>query len=273
MIRFEVKRRSRGGASTAAVALLMLGWVCSGSLHATLAHADELAIDGVEKVRSLRLSADFADVELRATDGGFRGSWHAESLGEPRENQDAGIPVLPAAAPITLVNDGQLLVRAQNASYRYHLEFDIPRGWGVTVQIYRHGNVWIAGMEGAVSAWSAGGDVNVLQQTGAFSITAMDGSAAVDFVGNTLESASAISAHVPTLKERGIKLTIPPGLAAEFRISTTGRIHTDLPPLLHGLKQANAKGGLNPLSVMLNGGGPSISLRNVNGDVEILAHD
>jgi hypothetical protein len=221
------------------------------ALAGPAAAADSGTWDGLdtEYVRIIRVYADFADVDVQATDGEFRGAWN---------RLDDGDPTLEPAA---VVNGRQLLVRAQGIDGRYRMTLHVPREWEQFVQVYRRGRIQIDGAGGAVTAWSAGGDVYLGAQNGSFSVTAMDGNARVEFVGAALVAPSAVSAHVPTLGTRGVTLSIPSGLATTIRAAASGDLRSDF------VDFARNDGGFAVAEV--NGGGPTITLRNLNGDVEV----
>jgi len=114
---------------------------------------------------------------------------------------------------------------------------------------------------GSMTAWSAGGDVTLVSQKGAFSVTAMNGDANVEFVSTSLAADSAITAANGLV---ALSFVSEPAVTLRAQ-ARWGAVLTDLDASFTRETDEQSTWSI----AQLGGGGPIVTLRNLNSDIRI----
>jgi hypothetical protein len=158
-------------------------------------------------------------------------------------------------------SDDKITFKAMEEAGRCRIVVSAPPSLGARVRIDDTGEIIVRDWQGTMTAWSAGGDVTLSSHLGAFSVTAMNGDANVEFVGDSLAADSAITAS------NGLAaLSLPELPAVTLRAQARwGAVMTDLEAQFSRETDDNATWSV----AELGGGGPIVTLRNLNSDIKI----
>jgi hypothetical protein len=140
-----------------------------------------------------------------------------------------------------------------------------PATAGTQVRINDAGKVSISDWQAVVTAWSASGDVTLQNQKGPFSITAMNGNATIDFRGQTMQADSAATAANGVVS---LYLAGEPPLTLRTQ-ARWGEVATNLDAAFTREQIDNSTWSVAKLA----GGGPVVTLRNLNSDIVITRGD
>ncbi len=227
--------------------------------------ADQVSVESVTERDSLILSAWNANIDVRSSDTDTLTIDYdcvpPDSATEaPRED---GLRVVRRAGvrPELTRNDDRIIFRAREESGDCRMTVTAPTSISLDLRINNAGRVTIEDWLGAVTAWSAAGDVDVTNQRGPFSITAMSGDATVEYSGETLASVSAVTVASGTLR---LALPAQPPLTLRAK-ARWGDVLTDLDVNFIEEAQDDAFWSVTELG----DGGPVVTLRNLNSDIVI----
>lgn len=227
--------------------------------------AEQVTIESVTGRDTLILSAWSANIDVRPSDGAALTIDYDCVPGASAEDEvrDEGLRVVRRAGvrPELTRNDDRIIFRAREESGACRIKVTAPADITTDLRINDAGRVSVVDWQGAVTAWSAAGDVEVLNHRGPFSITAMSGDATVEYSGNTLASVSAVTASNGTLR-----LALPGAPPVTLRAKARwGDVLTDLDVNFIEEIQEDAFWSITELG----GGGPVVTLRNLNSDIVI----
>lgn len=217
----------------------------------------------MEALSSVKVYGDFVDVSLRPLSGQPAATWTAHPI-----NMDVQNNTVVNSSPTWTMNDGALVIRANSDVLRYSLELTLPAHWTFQLQVYGAGNMDIRGLTGALTAWSARGDISVLEHSGSLSVTAMDGEVSVQFVGDALAGTSAITMNHGVIGRNTLYVALPETLRTTLRAQAGSVLRSNIPALQSALSVSSGDTGAYP-DAKLNGGGAVLTLRNLNGDIQI----
>lgn len=241
--------------------------------QATNAEHYLLALPDSEQLASidtLMVHGDFVDIRISPSDGNSRILWTAQF--RPEENRDSDLARIeaPILGPTLSVSESKLIIRAESDQYRYSLDIQLPALQQYQLRIYGEGYIETVGIEGELTAWSSRGHIDVREQAGRVSLTAMDGVARVQFLDDALLGSSAITMNYGVEKDSTLNIALPESARSTIRVQTSSAIYSDIPSLKSELPAAVKVDFSDYLEIKLNGGGPTLILRNLNGDVRLL---
>ena len=184
------------------------------------------------------------------------------SVDQP-EADESGLRVVSSEAslPELRKSDDKVTVHVAEEAGQCSMTIAAPPGLETRVRINETGSLDIQDWSGAMTAWSAGGDVSLSRQLGAFSVTAMNGNASIEFVGKSLDADSAATAANGL-----VTLSLPnePTLALRAQ-ARWGKVLTDLDAEFTRETDDQSSWSV----ARLGGGGAVVTLRNLNSNIVI----
>ena len=225
--------------------------------------ADELDVRSNPERDEFFVTVSTAMVELRPGDDDFvRVSYDCA----PEESRSAadGLRVVSESerAPSLRRSNGKIELRFADAAGDCRIAITAPPILATRLRIEAAGRIDVRDWQSSLTAWSAAGDVDVLNQQGPFSITGMAGDVTVEYTSATLESESAVTAASGTLR-----LALPGNPSVDIRaIARWGDVLTDLDAEFTEEVSTNGTWSVTETG----NGGPSVTLRNLNENIEIL---
>ncbi|MEM9333587.1 MAG: DUF4097 family beta strand repeat-containing protein [Pseudomonadota bacterium] len=226
--------------------------------------AEDLDVRANPERDQLRITVSTATIELEPGDDNFVRINYDCVAPEPEPGPD-GLRVVKRAGidPNLSRSSDKIEIRFREEGGDCRLRIKAPPTLATRLRIDQAGWIRIRDWRAPLSAWSAAGDVEVVNQQGPFSITAMSGDASIEYTGKVLETDSAITAASGT-----IALALPKQPSVSIRARAKwGDVMTDLDVVF--ADQVNATGAWSVTE--LGDGGPMITLRNLNEDIRILS--
>lgn len=146
------------------------------------------------------------------------------------------------------------------------LQIRIPRSLGLKIAGVVDGDVTITGMQSEVSVQVVDGDVEATHAHAPFVVHAVDGDIEVQFDSFNSETPSLLQTV-----DGDVTVHLPADIAASLEMRTIdGNILTDLPMEVTTRDFAPSKGP-STVQATLNGGGTSLKVLTVDGDVVVRA--
>lgn len=136
-----------------------------------------------------------------------------------------------------------------------------PASVETRVRVNNKGKITVSKWRAMVTAWSAVGNVILRDQQGPFSVTAMSGDATIEYRGETLQADSAATAANGIV---ALSLAGEPSLTLRTQ-ARWGEVATDLDAAFSREQIDDASWSV----ARLEGGGPAVTLRNLNSDIVI----
>lgn len=206
----------------------------------------QLRLTDVAGISRLYLNSTHLDVKVSPLDSEVILDWQSSASRPPEFRR----------------NDDALFLLLDEGSRQNQLVLKVPAHWQLTISVTEQGDITVEQMSSAISAWSARGDVRVAEHLGSFSVTAMDGDAAVSLTSATLDQDSAMTSWNGTLS-----LTAPADLEATLRL-VSGRLDNSELQVFDIEPDNTSNTGIRH---QLNGGGQEITLRSVHGTIRLAA--
>lgn len=229
------------------------------------AGAGELVLQDVSDAQRLIVTAWQADIELAASnDDNLRVSYSC--VGDDEADAETAADGLRTVGGGTRLpelgrNDEKITLGIGKKAGACSVRVQAPAQLDVELRVNYKGEVFSKDRVGSVTTWVAEGDVTVTNHAGPFSVTAMSGNASVEFSGESLSADSAMTA-ANGLLTLSLQHSPPVTLRAQAR---WGDIRSDL-----DVAFANTTaGGKSWSAARLAGGGPTVTLRNLNRDIVI----
>ena len=231
----------------------------------TIALAEVLSVENVTNDYQLFVTVWEGAIEIRPNnDGVVSVDYRCERDTEgDAAAVESGLRVVSRESrlPELRRSDDKITFTAQEEAGRCRVAVSAPPSLGSRVRINDTGEIVVRDWLGSMTAWSAGGDVTLVSQQGAFSVTAMNGDANVEFVSTSLAADSAITAAnglvaLSFLSEPAVTLR------AQAR---WGAVLTDLDASF--ARETDEQSTWSVAQV--GGGGPIVTLRNLNSDIKI----
>lgn len=222
----------------------------------------------LEALSSVKVYGDFTDIRVRPSAELSAATWTVQPINPDVQSSTLINGLVVNSGPVVAVSDGALVIRANSDVLRYALDLTLPAHWTFQLQIYGAGNMDIRGVAGALTAWSARGDINVLEHSGSLSLTAMDGEVDVQFVGDALAGTSAITMNHGVIGRNTLQVALPETFRATLQVQAGNKLRSNVPALKNVWSVAPVATGANA-DAELNGGGAVLTLRNLNGDIQI----
>lgn len=138
-----------------------------------------------------------------------------------------------------------------------HYEITVPSRFDVDIETV-NGSIDARSLDGSLRFDTVNGRIEVHDSRGTVSADTVNGSIDVEILeveGNGRMTFATTNG--------GVRLTLPSTIAADLDASTTnGKIATNIPVSTHSVSRSRLRG-------TLNGGGPEIKVRTVNGSIRI----
>ncbi len=225
--------------------------------------AEELDVRAFPERDEFILKVTTAMVELEPGNDDFVRVAYDCAAPPAKESED-GLRVVKKAGAVPNLSrsSNRIEVRLSEEVGDCRVRVTAPPSLATRLRIEGAGRIRVRDWQGSLTAWSAAGDVEVLNQKGPFSLTAMSGDATLEFTGTELAVDSAVTAANGT-----VTVALPGNPPAAIRARAKwGNIRTDLDVSFYDEADANGVWSVTEL----NGGGPLITLRNLNEDIELL---
>lgn len=158
-------------------------------------------------------------------------------------------------------SDDRVTFTARKGSGRCKIAVSAPASVGTQVRIDDAGKITVNNWRAMVTAWSAAGDVTLRDQQAPFSVTAMNGDANIQYRGESLQADSAATAANGVV---ALSLSGEPPMTLRTQ-ARWGEVATDLDATFVREQIGNASWSVATLA----GGGPVVTLRNLNSDIVI----
>ena len=231
----------------------------------TTAHSEVLKAANVSSDYQLFVSVWEGSIEIRPnSDSVVSVDYRCEGNTENEAvDVESGLRVVSreSSLPELRRSEDKITFKAQEEAGRCLVAVSAPPSLGARIRINDTGEIIVRDWLGSMTAWSAGGDVTLVAQQGAFSVTAMNGDASVDFVSNTLGADSAITAANGL-----VALSFQSEPAVTLRAQARwGAVLTDLD--VSFAREADEQSTWSVAQI--GGGGPIVTLRNLNSDIRI----
>ena len=180
----------------------------------------------------------------------------------PRINE-RGLRVISSdqSMPELRKSDDRVTFTARKQSGRCTIAVSAPSSVATQVRIDDAGEITVSNWRAMVTAWSAGGDVTLRDHQGPFSVTAMNGDANIQYRGATVQADSAATAANGVV---ALSLAGEPSMTLRTQ-ARSGEVATDLDATFTREQVGDASWSVATLA----GGGPVVSLRNLNSDIFI----
>lgn len=243
--------------SRTAAVLLCLATFASG--------AEVLSVEDVTSDFRLFITVWEGEIDIRpATDSMVSVDVNCEQDdgGAPQVNA-RGLRVISSdqSMPELRKSDDKVTFVAREAAGRCQIAVTAPASVRTQARINDTGSIMVSNWRAMVTAWSAGGDVTLRDQQAPFSVTAMNGDANIDYRGETLHADSAATA-ANGIVALSIAGEPPMTLRTQAR---WGEVSTDLDTRFSREQIGDASWSVASLA----GGGPVVTLRNLNSDIVI----
>ncbi|MEN1728475.1 MAG: hypothetical protein AAGJ52_08535 [Pseudomonadota bacterium] len=227
--------------------------------------AMDLAIENIDLNDELNVTVWEGDVRIvPGSDDTVRVSY--DCTGTPATVNADGLRVISDDQSLPELRRGNRSVNftAAQAAGSCSVEVTAPPTMMARVRINDRGPIEVSDWRARFTAWSAGGDVTLASHAAPFSVTAMNGNATVDFVGDTLTDDSAATAANGLLE-----LRMPQRPALTLRAQARwGQVATDMDIDVRREQVDKATWTVADVS----GGGAIVTLRNLNEDIRILGN-
>lgn len=245
------------------IALLM------STLAATVSHADVLSVDNVTSDFRLFITVWEGEIDLSpASDDTVRVDVECEQGNDAaREVNEQGLRVISSdqSLPELRKSDDRVTFKAMKQAGICKIQVSAPQSVRTQLRIDDTGKITVSNWRARVTTWSAGGDVTLLDQQAPFSVTAMNGDATIEYRGKTLEADSAATAANGVVN---LSLAGEPPMTLRTQ-ARWGEVATDLEADFKREQIDNASWSVATLA----GGGPIVTLRNLNSDIVITRGD
>lgn len=241
-------------------AIVMILLLCSA-----IVHAEVLSFEDVTNDYELFVTVWEGSVELRPSKDNTVSVEYAcdEDASAQAMTTASGLRVVSRerSVPELRRSDDKITFKAMEEAGRCRIAVSAPPSLGARVRIDDTGEIVVRDWQGTMTAWSAGGDVTLSSHLGAFSVTAMNGDANVEFIGDSLGADSAITASNGLA---ALSLAEQPAVTLRAQ-ARWGAVMTDLEAQFSRETDDNSTWSV----AELGGGGPVITLRNLNSDITI----
>lgn len=234
-------------------------------LAAGTARSEVLSVADVSNDYRLYITAWHADIEVVPVSiNTITVNYSCErGSGEQPGADESGLRVVSSegSLPELRKSDDKVTVHVAEQAGQCRMTIAAPPALETLVRINQTGSLDIQDWLGALTAWSAGGDVSLSRQLGAFSVTAMNGNASIEFVGRSLDADSAATAANGL-----VTLSLPNEPALTVRAQARwGEVLTDLDASFTRETDDQSSWSV----ARLGGGGAVVTLRNLNSDIVI----
>lgn len=235
------------------------------SVYSTIACSEVLSVEDVTNDYQLFVTVWEGAIEVRPNnDSVVSVEYNCEKDADGGAAPvDSGLRVVSreSGLPELRRSDDKITFTAQEEAGHCRVVVSAPASLGSRIRINDTGEIVVRDWLGSMTAWSAGGDVTLVSQKGAFSVTAMNGDANVEFVSTTLAADSAITAANGLV---ALSFTSEPAVTLRAQ-ARWGAVLTDL-----DVSFARETDEQSTWSVaQVGGGGPIVTLRNLNSDIQI----
>lgn len=258
----------------ASVALVLVALTpMQSSAQVSLPEHYPLALPGplqLESLDTLKVYGDFLDIRISPTKGPSQILWAAQALPQTSVVTNLTTIEAPVLSPSLSVSESQLIIRAESEVTRYYLDIQLPESWQYQLRVYGAGDINTIGVIGKLTAWSSRGNINVLEQAGPVSLTAMDGVVRVQLLESALSGSSAITMNYGVTSNSALNIALPETARATIRVQAYGGLSSDIPSFQNERPNRVEHDYSDYLEMKLNGGGGDLTLRNLKGDVNIL---
>lgn len=232
-----------------------------------------LALPGPAQLASLdtlMVYGDFLDIRISPSEDAAQILWAAQPL--PHTDPAGSLPLIESEilSPTLNITDSRLIIRAESTHTHYSLNIALPATWRYQLRVYGAGDIETIGINGNLTAWSTGGNITVREQAGRVSLTAMDGVVRAQLLEGALTGSSAITMSHGVADDDTLIVALPDNARATIRVRARGTLSSDIPSLQNEQASAVEFDFSQYLEMKLNGGGAALTLRNLQGDVQLL---
>ena len=224
----------------------------------------------LDNLDTLMVYGDFIDIRISPSNDAAQILWAAQEL--PQTDSAGGLVPVESEilSPSLNIANSALIIRAQSERSRYSLNIALPATWHYQLRVYGAGDIEATGISGDLTAWSARGHITVLEQAGRVSLTAMDGVARAQLLEGAFTGSSAITMNHGVADNDTLVVALPESTRATIRIQARGALNSDIPSLQNEQASVVESDLSQYLEMKLNGGGAALTLRNLQGDVQVL---
>ena len=240
----------------------LLLFVC---LAASAAGAEILSVEDVTSDYRLFITAWQGEIDIQPSpDDTVTVDVDCENAdGAAPGTNEQGLRIISSdqSMPELRKSDDRVTFVAAKQTGQCQIAISAPTDVETQVRINDKGKVTVSEWRAMVTAWSAGGDVTLRDQQAPFSVTAMNGDATIEYRGETLQSDSAATAANGIV---ALSLAGEPPLTLRTQ-ARWGEVATDLDAAFSREQIDDASWSVARLA----GGGPVVTLRNLNSDIVI----
>jgi hypothetical protein len=171
-------------------------------------------------------------------------------------------------------NNNQVNVKSNSWNHSLNLEIEIPAGMDVELHTHNGGDLMITNVQGELALTNYNGDITALNISGSVVASTINGE-----IKATFDHVSEGTPMSYSTFNGDIDLTFPASLKASLKMKTEqGEIFTgfDVDITSSGpVQMKDTKGGVYKVVVddwkrgNVNGGGPTMAMKNYNGDILI----
>lgn len=233
--------------------------------YSTTAHPEVLRVENITNDYELFVTVWEGSIEVRPnTDSVVSVDYRCEGNAENEAvDVDSGLRVISreSGLPELRRSEDKITFKAQEEAGRCQVVVSAPPSLGARIRINDTGEIVVRDWLGSMTAWSAGGDVTLASQQGAFSVTAMNGDANVEFASTSLAADSAITAANGLV---ALSFVSEPAVTLRAQ-ARWGAVLTDLDASFARETDEQSTWSVAQVS----GGGPIVTLRNLNSDIKI----
>ncbi len=166
-----------------------------------------------------------------------------------------------ATLPEIVTSDEVIAIRTHEDAPRCSVTVAVPGRLDLHARVNFEGSISVHGWDGRLVAWSASGNVDIVDHSGSLSVTAMNGDATVSLGDEGIDADSAITSANGTLT-----LTVDPNAVPQLRAQARwGDIQTNLDTTFEQVVEADGTW----FATKAVSGDPLLTMRNLNRDIVI----